>query len=114
MPLYNPALQGLFLCRDRDLRKPMFLVGEGVVGAAAAAGRQDGLRVLDVRYWSGRFCYKIGKVGGKERIRAAEEEEPDELLLEEEDLLRMIERRCQEENERPLKRDGGGRNEMSS
>ena len=94
MPLYNPALQGLFLCRDRDLRKPMFLVGDGV----GAAGQQDGMRVLDVRYWSGRFCYKIGKVEGKERIKAAEE--PDELLLEEEELLKMVGRRCQE-NKQP-------------
>lgn len=74
----------------------MFLVGDGV---GAAAGHQDGLRVLDVRYWSGRFCYKIGKVEGKERIRVAGE--PDELLLEEEQLLRMVKRRCQEENQRP-------------
>ncbi len=72
----------------------MFLVGDRV----GAAGHQDGLRVLDVRYWSGTFCYKIGKVEGKDRIKAAEE--LDELLLEEEELVRMVERRCQE-NERP-------------
>lgn len=72
----------------------MFLVGDGV----GAAGQQDGMRVLDVRYWCGRFCYKIGKVEGKERIKAAED--PDELLLEEEELLRMVEQRFQE-NKRP-------------
>ncbi|KAF7505778.1 hypothetical protein GJ744_000449 [Endocarpon pusillum] len=93
-PRYNPALQGLFLCRDSDLRKPIFLVGDKV----GAAGQQDEMRVLDVRYWSGRFCYKIGKVEGKGRIKAAED--ADELLLEEEELLRMVEQRFQE-NKRP-------------
>lgn len=92
-PLYNPALQGLFLCRDKDLRKSRFGVGEEI----AALG--DGMKVLDLRYLEGRFCYRIGRggVGGKERESGVQK---DELLLEEEDLVRIVEGRLKE-NQRP-------------
>lgn len=93
VPLYNPALQGLFLCRDGDLRKSRFLVGDGVRAVGHGQGR---LSVLDVRYWSGRFCYRIAKGEGKEE----EVEEVVELLLEEVELVKMVEGRCRE-NERP-------------
>lgn len=92
MPLYNPALQGLFMCRDKDLRRPKFLVGESV----GPRGSRDGMKVLGVRYWSGRFCYRIGKGGHDE----GSEDADDNLLLEEEDLVRMMNGRGRE-NERP-------------
>jgi hypothetical protein len=92
VPLYNPALQGLFLCRDSDLRKPKFLVGDVV----SCLGQRNDLTVLDVRCWSGRFCYKLGRRKPKEDANTEEEE----LLLEEEDLVKMVRRRLQE-NARP-------------
>lgn len=92
MPIYNPALQGLFLCRDRDLRKSRFAVGEGVEGMGDGKGTR--MRVLDVRYWSGRFYYRIGDGGGSDRKKGPMPIE--ELLLEEGDLVEMVESRRKE------------------
>lgn len=101
IPRYNPALQGLFLCRDKDLRKSKFRVGDVVVGGwgeGKGKGKGKGVRkVLDVKYWSGRFCYRIGDGEGKDIVRGIGK---DDLLLEEDDFVEMVEGRNRE-NERP-------------
>jgi hypothetical protein len=79
-------------CVPLYLRKPKFLVGDVISGLSQ---RHD-MTVLDVRCWSGRFCYKLGRRKPKEDVDAEEEE----LLLEEEDLVKMVEGRLQE-NARP-------------
>ena len=85
VPLYNPALQGLFLCRDRDLRKSRWGIGEGV----ACLGEGKEIRVLEVRYSAGRFVYRVCRApkDGEGWSEGGE----GELLLEEEDLVKMAE-----------------------
>lgn len=87
VPLYNPALQGLFLCRDRDLKKSRWGIGERV--ACLGEGKEM-MRVLEVRYSAGRSVYRVGRAprDGEEWGEGGE----GELLLEEEDLVKMVER----------------------
>lgn len=125
MPLYNPGLRGLFLCRDADLRQSRFQVGErvsvggglGVEGGEKGQGVRDGdedgdggedegeMRVLDVRYWCGEFYYRVGRVKGNGNKEKQEEE--GDLLLNEEELVRMVEGRKRQDGTALTSKSGG-------
>ena len=93
VPLYNRELQGLFLCRDRDLRKSRWDAAQEI--KLFSNNQRYEIKVLDVKFWNGRFCYKIKKLLCGTPCAGATDYE-NVLLLEEEDLVAMIEGKMEE------------------
>jgi hypothetical protein len=93
VPLYNRKLQGLFLCRDSDIRKSKWGLGD----ALECLGDGKRMRIFEMRYSAGQFCYRVGRL--PEEGEDWGESGKGELLLEEEDLVKMVKGRGKE-NER--------------
>ena len=83
VPLYNRALQGLFLSRAHELRKSRWNAGQEI--KVLKNDQWYDVEVKRVKFWHGRFCYKV------KHLCASVTERENVMLLEEDDLLAMVE-----------------------